>query len=64
MKVVADVVAMTVDPGGNQGELPVLTAGRIVILLYTDGVFSAIEVPEEGARGWVPATALAPIPPQ
>jgi hypothetical protein len=61
MKVIAEVVAMTVDPGGNSDGLPVLTRGRIVILLYTDGVFSAIELPNDGARGWVPANTLGPL---
>ncbi|NWG15962.1 MAG: DUF4397 domain-containing protein [Chloroflexi bacterium] len=61
LKVIAEVVAMTVDPGGNNDGLPVLTRGRIVILLYTDGVFSAIELPDDGARGWVPANALGPL---
>ncbi|MBC6937174.1 MAG: DUF4397 domain-containing protein [Chloroflexi bacterium] len=61
LKVIAEVVAMTVDPGGNSDGLPVLTRGRIVILLYTDGVFSAIELPNDGARGWVPANTLGPL---
>lgn len=53
------VVAMTGSPGGSSDGLPVLTKGQEATLLFTDGAFSYIELPD-GTRGWVPAGAVLP----
>jgi uncharacterized protein YgiM (DUF1202 family) len=53
------VVAMTGSPGGNSDGLPVLTKGQQATLLFTDGTFSYIELPD-GTRGWVPAGSVLP----
>ncbi|MBL8118453.1 MAG: hypothetical protein JNJ78_13065, partial [Anaerolineae bacterium] len=44
---------------GDQGSLPFLNIGQEVTLLFTDGTFSYIELPD-GTRGWVPAGAVRP----
>ncbi len=53
------VVAMTGSPGGDNQGLPILSAGQEAIMLFTDGTFSYIELPD-GVRGWVPAGAVQP----
>lgn len=53
------VVAMTGSPGGDNQGLPILSAGQEATLLFTDGTFSYIELPD-GIRGWVPAGAVQP----
>jgi uncharacterized protein YraI len=53
------VVAMTGSPGGDNGGLPILSKGQEATLLFTDGKFSYIELPD-GTRGWVPAGAVVP----
>lgn len=52
------VVAMTGSPGGNSDGLPILSRGQQAVRLFTDGIFSYIELPD-GTRGWVPAGAIA-----
>jgi SH3-like domain-containing protein len=52
------VVAMTGSPGGNSDGLPILSRGQFAVRLFTDGIFSYIELPD-GTRGWVPAGAIA-----
>jgi SH3-like domain-containing protein len=59
VRVTDSVVAMTGSPGGDNQGLPILTAGQEAILLFTDGIFSYIELPD-GIRGWVPAGAVQP----
>ncbi len=59
VRVTDAVVAMTGSPGGNNDGLPILSAGMIADLLFTDGLFSYIELPD-GTRGWVPAGAVQP----
>lgn len=54
-----EFIAMTGSPGGDQGSLPFLNIGQEVTLLFTDGTFSYIELPD-GTRGWVPAGAVRP----
>ncbi|MEZ4667508.1 MAG: DUF4397 domain-containing protein [Anaerolineae bacterium] len=57
VKVTDAVVAMTGSPGGDNQGLPILTAGQEAMLLFTDGKFSYIELPD-GTRGWLPAGAV------
>jgi len=52
-------VMMTGSPGGENQGLPGLSAGQEAILIFTDGTFSYIELPD-GTRGWVPAGAVQP----
>jgi uncharacterized protein YraI len=55
------VVAMTGSPGGDNQGLPVLTKGQLATLLFTDGTFSYIELPDPNkTRGWVPAGSVLP----
>lgn len=55
-----DVVGMTNEPGSGGEDLPVLTRGRQVYFHFNspDGLFSLIELIEDGVTGWVPATSL------
>lgn len=53
----ADVIAMTGSPGGDNQGLPILSRGQQVTVLFTDGTFSYIELPD-GTRGWVPAPSV------
>lgn len=52
-------VMMTGSPGGENQGLPGLSQGQEAILIFTDGTFSYIEIPD-GTRGWVPAGAVQP----
>lgn len=52
-------VMMTGSPGGENQGLPGLSAGQEATLIFTDGTFSYIELPD-GTRGWVPAGAVQP----
>lgn len=63
-EVAVDVVAMTIDPAGEGGGLPVLTRGRRVSFFYTtnDGAYSLIEL-EDGIAGWVPSSAIIVLEP-
>ncbi len=57
---VTDVtVQMTGSPGGNADGLPLIFQGQEATLLFTDGQFSYIELPDT-TRGWVPAGAVQP----
>ena len=53
------VVAMTGSPGGDNGGLPIVSKGQEATMLFTDGKFSYIELPD-GTRGWVPAPSVVP----
>jgi hypothetical protein len=57
--VAVDVVAMTIDPAGNSGGLPVITRGRPVYFIFTtnDLQYSLIQL-EDGTLGWVPSYAI------
>ncbi|MBI5666553.1 MAG: DUF4397 domain-containing protein [Chloroflexi bacterium] len=58
--VVTDVVVqMTGSPGGSADGLPILGQGQEAILLFTDGTFSHIQLPD-GTTGWVPAGSVRP----
>lgn len=59
VRVTDAVVAMTGSPGGDNQGLPILVAGQEATLLFTDGTFSYIELPD-GTRGWLPAGAVQP----
>lgn len=57
---VTDVaVQMTGSPGGSADGLPLIFQGQEATLLFTDGQFSYIELPDF-TRGWVPAGAVQP----
>lgn len=58
-EIVVDVIAMTVEPGGDGTGMPVLTRGHRVNFVFTsdDGQFSLIEL-EDGTAGWVPSYAV------
>lgn len=53
------IVQMTGSPGGSADSLPIIVQGQLATLLFTDGQFSYIELPN-GIRGWVPAGAVRP----
>jgi uncharacterized protein YgiM (DUF1202 family) len=55
-----DTVGMMIEPGGSGEGMPVLTRGRQVYFYYNspDGLFSLIELIEDGTTGWVPANSL------
>jgi uncharacterized protein YgiM (DUF1202 family) len=52
-------VMLTGSPGGENQGLPGVSKGQEATLIFTDGQFSYIELPD-GTRGWVPAGAVAP----
>lgn len=52
-------VMLTGSPGGENQGLPGVSKGQEAILIFTDGKFSYIELPD-GTRGWVPAGAVQP----
>lgn len=53
------LVQMTGSPGGSADGLPIIYQGQPATLLFTDGTFSYIELPDT-TRGWVPAGAVRP----
>ncbi len=53
------IVQMTGSPGGSADGLPLIFQGQEATLLFTDGTFSYIELPDT-TRGWVPAGAVRP----
>ncbi len=52
-------VMLTGSPGGENQGLPGVSKGQEATLIFTDGKFSYIELPD-GTRGWVPAGAVKP----
>ncbi|MEP6984079.1 MAG: DUF4397 domain-containing protein [Chloroflexota bacterium] len=57
---VADAfVMLTGSPGGENQGLPGVSRGQEATLIFTDGKFSYIELPD-GTKGWVPAGAVQP----
>ncbi len=58
--VVSDAfVMLTGSPGGENQGLPGVSKGQEATLIFTDGKFSYIELPD-GTRGWLPAGAVQP----
>jgi len=52
-------VMLTGSPGGENQGLPGVSKGQEATLIFTDGKFSYIELPD-GTRGWLPAGAVRP----
>ncbi len=52
-------VMLTGSPGGENQGLPGVSKGQEATLIFTDGTFSYIELPD-GTKGWVPAGAIQP----
>jgi len=52
-------VMLTGSPGGENQGLPGVSRGQEATLIFTDGKFSYIELPD-GTKGWVPAGAVQP----
>ncbi len=52
-------VMLTGSPGGDNQGLPGVSKGQEATLIFTDGTFSYIELPD-GTRGWVPAGSVQP----
>lgn len=59
VKVTDGSVQMTGSPGGSADGLPLIFFGQEATLLFTDGTFSYIQLPDT-TRGWVPAGAVQP----
>jgi uncharacterized protein YgiM (DUF1202 family) len=59
VRVSDSIVQMTGSPGGNADGLPLISQGQEALLLFSDGTFSYIELPDF-TRGWVPAGSVKP----
>ncbi len=59
IRVTDSLVQMTGSPGGSADGLPIVFQNQEADLLFTDGTFSYIELPNF-VRGWVPAGSVQP----